>query len=84
MVMVLKHDEQLARKTTFCECVRMGDAVAVARLCNKNKCVVATFIVTSFNVFRKTPGSTFKYAYFLIKNSGLGGFLFATLSGPCD
>jgi hypothetical protein len=62
VVMVLKHDKEVARKITLCECLRMGNDVVIARLCDKNKCVVASSVVTTVNLFTKTPGNTFKHA----------------------
>jgi hypothetical protein len=77
VVMVLTHDKEVARKLTiFCEFLKNGNAVVLARLCNKNECVVASSIVHSFNLFRSTPGSTLTYTYLLRKNLALPGFLY--------
>jgi hypothetical protein len=76
VVMVLTHEKEVARKLTiFCEFLEKGNAVVQARLCNKNKCVVASSIVHYFSLFRPTPGSTLQYAYLLRKNLALLGFL---------
>jgi hypothetical protein len=75
--MVSTHEKEVARKlTVFCEFLKKGNAVVLARLCNKNKCVVASSILLSFGIFRPTPGSTLQYAYLLRKNLALPGFLY--------
>jgi hypothetical protein len=57
VVMVLTQEQEVARKITiFCEFLKMGNAVVLARLCNKNKCDVASSTVPSFSLFRPTPG----------------------------
>lgn len=78
VVVVLAHEKEVARKITiFCECLKMGNAVVLARLCNKNKCVVASSIVTSFNIYRKkTPGSTLEYANLILKKLVFPGFFY--------
>ena len=77
MVMVLTQEKEVVRKLTiFCEFLKKGNAVVLARLCNKNKCVVASSIVHSFSLFRPTPDSTLQYAYLLRKNWALPGFIY--------
>jgi len=59
VVMVLTREKEVARKLTiFCEFLKKGNAVVLARLCNKIKCVVASSNVHSSSLFRPTPGST--------------------------
>jgi len=52
-VMVLTHEKEVARNLTiFCEFLKKGNAVVLARLCDKNKCVVTSSIVHSFSFFQ--------------------------------
>ena len=56
----MTHEKEVAKKLTiFCEFLKKGNAVVLARLCNENKCVVASSVVNSCSLFVQT--NTWQY-----------------------